>query len=300
MACGYIDNADIFIGWSSFCLHALRKAKAKGCLVVVQRVSSHIVYQQEILKEEYDRLGIEFNGESPQIIGKELKEYEEADYIQVASTFAKRTFLQLGTEEEKIIQIPLGVDPQEFNKGIPKEDNVFRIIYVGNMSLRKGVHYLLQAFSELNLPNSELWLIGKMDKEITPFLKKYDNGKVFCKGPFPQRELYKYYSQGSIFVLMSIEDGFGMVILQAMACGLPVISTINSGGPDVIREGIDGYIIPVRSVYMLKERIVYLYERPHLLKDFAENAKKRVKAGYTWDNFGEQCVEEYEKILKKR
>jgi glycosyltransferase involved in cell wall biosynthesis len=98
---------------------------------------------------------------------------------------------------------------------------------------------------------------------------------------------------------MSIEDGFGMVIVQALACGLPVICTNNSGGPDIVREGVNGYIIPARSVSLLKERIMYLYKRPQLLRDFSDDARKHVEAGFTWDDYGERIVGRYETILKR-
>ena len=81
-------------------------------------------------------------------------------------------------------------------------------------------------------------------------------------GPFPERELHKYYSQGSVFCLNSIEDGFGMILVQAMACGLPVITTTNTGGADIVRDGRDGFIIPIRDVAALKEKILYFYENP--------------------------------------
>jgi glycosyltransferase involved in cell wall biosynthesis len=294
-----IDSSDIFVGWSGFSLHTLRKAKEKGSLVIVERGSSHISYEQEILREEYGIFGLKFKGAHPKIVEKELKEYEEADYIEVPSTFVKKTFLQLGVKEGKIIQNPLGVNLHEFNRKAPKNDEVFRIIYAGNMSLRKGVHYLLQAFSELNLPNAQLWLIGRMSNEIEPFLKKYGNERVFCKGPYPQGELHKYYSQGSVFALMSIEEGFANVIVQAMASGLPVICTNNSGGEDIVREGVDGYLIPIRSVTLLKEHLNRLYESPGLLKDLSQNAQRRVASGFTWDNYGEQMIGKYEEVLNR-
>jgi len=298
-ACRYIDSSDIFVGWSGFSLHALRKAKDKGALAIVERGSSHISYQQEILREEYKNFGLKFKGAHPKIVDKELMEYEEADYIEVPSAFAKETFLEHGIKEEKILQGFRGVNLHEFGRKTPKFDGVFRIIYVGGMSLRKGVHYLLQAFSELNLPKAELWLIGRMSNEVAPFLKKYGNARVFCKGPYPQRELYKYYSQGSIFVLMSIEEGFANVIAQAMACGLPVICTNNSGGGDIVREGVDGYLIPIRSVTLLKKALERLYENPELLKELSENAQKQVASSFTWDNYGEQIIGKYKEVLNR-
>ncbi len=308
LASRYIEKTDIFVGWSSFSLHSLRKAKKLGAIVVLERGSSHILYQNEILKEEYERFGLKPRLSHPKIIEKELKEYKEADYISIPSMFVKRTFLEKGIPEKKLIHIPYGVDLSAFRQ-IPKSDNVFRIIFAGGMNLRKGVHYLLQAFVELNLPNSELMLIGSMNDEIRPFFKKYEtimrnmrtsasiaNAKINYVGHIPQQELYKYYSQGSVFVLNSIEDGFGMVIIQAMACGLPVICTTNTGGEDIISDGRDGFIISIRDVEALKEKLIYLYENPEICQQMGQSAKEKVIRGFSWEDYGEKMIKFYETI----
>ena len=290
-----IVKSDIFVGWSSFSLHSLRKAKKLGALTILERGSSHIIYQNEVLRKEYKEFGVKPHLAHLKIIEKELKEYEEADYISIPSLFVKRTFLGKGIPGNKLIHVPYGVDLSQFRQ-ISKNDNVFRVIFVGGMSLRKGVHYLLQAFSELNLPNSELLLIGAFNDEIKPFFKKYE-GKYKWLGHIPQKELYKYYSQGSVFVLNSIEDGFGMVIIQAMACALPVIATTNTGGEDIIRDGIDGFIIPIRNNNSLKEKLLYFYQNPAICQQMGQSAKKRVSSGFTWDGYGNKIIKAYEHAL---
>jgi glycosyltransferase involved in cell wall biosynthesis len=190
-----------------------------------------------------------------------------------------------------------GVNLKEF-KQIPKEDNIFRIIIAGGAILRKGYHYLLQAFYELNLPDAEVWHLGKVNDEIKPFLDKYKTDKWILKGHKPQNELYKYYSQGSVFVLPSLEEGLAMVQAQAMACGLPLICTTNTGGEDFISEdGKEGFVIPIRDVEALKEKILYLYENQDICYEMGQKAKKRISSGFTWDDYGKKIVSEYERIL---
>ncbi len=293
-----IEKTDIFVGWSSFALYSLKEAKEMGAITILDRGSSHIVYQNAILEEEYRRFGARAGLSHPKIIEKELKEYDEADYITIPSVFAERTFLEKGVPENKIIHVPYGVELSDF-KQIPKNDNVFRVVFSGGMSLRKGVHYLLRAFSELNLPNSELLLIGAFNDEIKPFFKKYE-GKYKWLSHIPQKELYKYYSRGSVFVLNSIEDGFGMVIIQAMACGLPVIATTNTGAYDIVRDGLDGFIIPIRDVAVLKEKILYLYNNREDCRRMGQSAKERVSKGFTWDDYGEKIIRAYENIFTKK
>lgn len=295
-----LEKADIFVGWSSFSLYSLRKAKELGTKTVLERGSSHIVYQYEILKEEYERFGYKPTFDDlphPKIIEKELKEYEEADYISIPSLFVKRTFLEKRIPENKILHIPYGVDLTHF-KQVPKNDNIFRVIFVGKVCLRKGFQYLVQAFSELKLKNSELLVVGPLSNDIKPIFEKYKNNFNYI-GRVPQNELYKYYSQANVFVLPSIEEGLAMVQLQAMACGLPLIVTTNTGGEDIVRDDIDGFIIPIRDVEKLKEKILFFYENPDIAKKMGENAKERAKLSFTWHDYGEKIFESYSKILSK-
>ena len=292
-------GTDLFVGWSGFSLHSLRRAKDMGALTILERGSSHMLYQTNILKEEYENFGMAANVAHPKIIEKELEEYELADYISIPSSFVKDTFIQHGISPEKLIQVLYGVDLGNFQP-VAKKDRVFRIIHCGGLMLRKGVHYLLQAFYELSLKNSELWLIGGMSPEIKRFLDKYKLSNIIIKGTFPQSELFKQYSQGSVFCLSSIEEGFGMVIPQAMACGLPVICTTNTGGMEIVRDGKDGFIIPIRDVESLKEKLVYFYENPERCEEMGVSARNRVNSGFSWDDYGKRMVSSYQKILEKR
>lgn len=291
-----IGHPDIFSGLSSFSLHSFRKAKKIGATTICDHGSSHILYQTDILKEEYEKFGLKPKTATRRIIEKILSEFEEADYISVPSKYVKQTFLDKGIPESKLLHIPYGVDLSRF-KQVPKTDDVFRVVFAGGMMLRKGVHYLLQAFSELNLPNSELLLVGNKNPEIEPFFEKY-KGNFKWLPAVPQAELYKYYSQGSVFVMMSIEEGLALVQAQAMACGLPVIATVNTGAEDIIRDGKDGFIIPIRDVEKLKEKIVFMYENRGKCREMGISAKEHISQGFTWDDYGNKIIAEYERILK--
>lgn len=292
-------ESDILVGTSSSSLYTIRQAHRMGMLTIVERASAHILYQNKILKEEYEKEGILAPSSRlphQKIIEKELQEYEEADYISVPSFFTVRTFLEYGIPDKKIIHVPYGVDIGEFRQ-IPKNDRIFRVIFAGNMSFQKGVHYLLQAFYELRLPNAELLLVGSMADEIRPFFKKYEGSFRFI-GHVPQKELYKYYSESSVFTMMSIQDGFGLVQAQAMACGLPVIATTNTGGEDIIRDGKDGFIIPIRDIEALKEKLLYLHKNQEICRQMGQSAKERISEGFTWDDYGNKMIKAYENILK--
>jgi len=298
----HVKDCDIFVGRSLSCLEPIIEAKKHKTTSIMIRGSAHFSYQMDLLSYEYDKVGIKlpYRYDAWQ---RELLEYELADYIQVNSSFVKRTFIAKGIPEEKIIMVNTGVNLDEF-KQLPKEDDVFRIIFAGVGSLRKGYHYLLQAFSELDLPNCELWHLGGLDTQsskIDIFLKKYKTDKWILKGHKPQSELHKYYSQGSVLVLPSIEEGLAMVQAQAMACGLPIICTTNTGGEDFISEdGKEGFVIPIRDVEALKEKILFLYNNQDICKQMGQDAKERISSGFTWKDYGDKLTKIYQEIYEAK
>ena len=287
---------DIFVGWSGACFWSLHRAKEMGALTVLDRGSSHMQYQTQILQEEYERWGQKFTATHPGVYERELQSYIDADRIAVPSLFVKRTFLELGLPENKLIHVPYGVSLKEFYP-VPKEDRTFRIIHCGGISLRKGVQYLLQAFHELNLPDAELWLVGTLDPAFQPFLAKYESARIILKGKQPQSQLRWFYSQCSVFCLASIEEGLAMVQPQAMASGLPVIHTTNTGGEDIVRDGVDGFCVPIRDVEALKEKILFFYENPERRDEMGNNALGQARKSLSWEDYGEKIVSAYQVLL---
>ena len=295
----YVNEADIIIGWSGSSLETIIEAKKKGKIFILERGSSHYSYQMNILKEENSIINKDYKC-NYQTWQRELLEYELADYISIPSSFVKRTFIEAGIDEKKLLVNPYGVNLAEF-KQIKKEDDVFRIIFAGGGSLRKGYHYLLQAFYELNLPNCEVWHLGSINDEVKPFLDKYKHKNWILKGHKPQNELYKYYSQGNVFVMPSLEEGFAMVQFQAMACGLPLVCTTNTGGEDLIsKDGEEGFLIPIRDVEVIKEKILYVYNNQNIAKEMGKKAKAKVENGFTWDDYGDRYIENLKKIYEDK
>ncbi|WP_331774353.1 glycosyltransferase family 4 protein [Sulfurospirillum sp. 1612] len=291
-----LKKNDVFIGSSGSSLETLIKAKEEGIVTIIERGCSHYNYQQNILTEEFSLQGLKYNPDYP-CWQRELLEYELADYISIPSSFVKRSFLEHGIPEEKLLVNPYGVDLSKF-KQIPKTDKIFRIIYAGGLTFQKGSHYLLQAFNELSLENCELWHLGSINEEMRPYIEKYKNENIKFLGHKPQNELYKYYSQGSVFIMPSIQEGMAMVQLQAMACGLPLVCTTNTGGDDLItKDGEEGFVIPIRNVEAIKEKILFLYENQDIAKEMGKKAKARVSSGFTWDDYGDRYIKNLERIL---
>ncbi len=297
-----LNNTDILVGWSSFSKEAFLKAKKTNCIKILERGSTHIKYQEKILKMEYDKLKIKPNLPSQNIIEKELIEYELADYITIPSEFAKKTYLEYGISESKLIKVPYGVDLKEFkylNKKRPKGDK-FRIISVGTISIRKGSHILIEAFEQLSLNNSELIFVGTIENNFKKILKKFKklkNVKFISKQK--QENLKYFYNNSDIFVLYSLEEGLSMVQAQAMACGLPIICSENTGGSEIVDDGINGYVIPIKNIEILKNKIQEFYYNRSKLKNFSLNALKKTK-DISWENYGNKLINAYQSILDKK
>lgn len=291
------ENADILIAESHQALHTIRKAKDLGMVTFLYRTNSHIKVQEKIDDEETKRLGLK-SWHDYKDTERGLREYEEADYIIVLSTFAKKGFIDEGINSDKLLCIPLGIDVSCFWK-IPKDDKVFRVVYCGGISHRKGIIYLLEAVSSLKLKNVELWLIGNIAMGMEKVLRKYD-GCYKHIGFVPNHELYKYYSQGSVLVLPSLEDSFGRAIVEAMACGLPAIVSKNTAADDVIRENIDGFVVPIKDVDALKEKILFLYENQDICREMGENAMRRVHEKFNLDAFTDRMIAAFKSGLNSK
>lgn len=291
-------GADILIAEGQIGLHTIRKAKEMGMVTVVDRTNSHIIHQSEIWGEENKKMGIHWKPNSERVVRKGILEYQEADYTFVLSSFVAATFLERGYPKNKLVHVLPGINLEPF-RTVEKKDSIFRIVFCGLTSIKKGVHYLLQAFGDLNLMNSELMLIGGISSEMQPILEKC-NGNFKLAGQIERSELYRYYSQGSVFVLPSLEEGLAKVIIEAMACGLPVIATANSGAGDVVREGVDGFIVPIRNVDALKEKILYMYKNQDQCRSMGRNAIERVHSEFTLERYMDRMLAALNRICPDR
>lgn len=249
-------GCDVFHGWNNQSFKSIKSAKKIGAKTILECGSTHTYFREKILQEEYKKYKIE-NTKTPEYAKqKAIEEIQLADYIFLPSEFAKKTFIDAGIDASKIFIIQRGVDIEKF-KPAKQENKKFRVLFVGKVSLRKGIHYLLEAWKELKLKNAELVIVGNIEETIKPLLSRFsDFSNIIFKGYVkdPVRE----YQKSTIFVFPSLEEGSAKVTYEAMASGLPVITTENSGS--VVRNGIDGFIVPFNDKELIKEKIIYFFE----------------------------------------
>jgi glycosyltransferase involved in cell wall biosynthesis len=158
---------------------------------------------------------------------------------------------------------------------------------VGCAGPRKGFLDLLKAFSLLNHPRKRLVLIGSISSEAKALLESADQSSIELLGSVDNAQLREHYSRASVFVLPSIEEGLAMVIGEAMACGCPVIASTNTGASELIANGVDGFIVPIRSPELIAERLQLLADDPDLRQGIGHAALARVQQLGGWDAYGD-------------
>ncbi|AUD06414.1 glycosyltransferase family 4 protein [Spirosoma pollinicola] len=267
-------------------LYAGASAQRNGGRHVCDRGSSHIRFQDQLLREEYARWGLVFDGVDPRIIAKEEAEYEQADCITVPSEFVRQSFLDMGIPARKLSKVVYGARLDRFCKIADPPKDTFRVLWVGSVGIRKGFLDLCNAFQAFKHPAKELIVIGDVELEMKALLATQDLTGITFMGTVPNQDLPRLYSTAHVFVLPSIEEGLAMVQGEALACGCPVIATANSGSEDLFTDGVEGFIVPIRSPGRIAEHLQQLADDPGLQARLSEAAISRVSAMKGWDTYG--------------
>jgi glycosyltransferase involved in cell wall biosynthesis len=293
--------------YSYYAYYAFKKIDEKALpqKKILFQLHPHPVSIRKLLLEEIDRVpaareSIMYENEmrySEEYLYNLSQESSLADKILVASSYTKKTLIENGISEHKITVTPYGVKINSAASNIcVKSDDVFRFIYVGSMIQRKGIYYLLEAFKKVKSKKVELVLCGRgfIDKAL---LDEYYSDTIIIKKDLTNEELFKELKRANVFVLPSLSEGFAHVILEAMAAGLPVITTPHTCGPDIIDEGENGFIVPIRNVEKLKEKIEWCIENQESITNMGHAAENKARQ-YTWKRFEENVVSFYEKICQ--
>jgi len=277
------DDFDIFYGFSGSSRACLEMNKSLGKISILEQHDVESEWARRVLQEE-----IELNPDfldtipywppwEPYIRGLK-RENELTDFHIVPSEFARDNYIQAGYSPEKIFVNHLGIDLNHFTPASQVQKDGFKVLFAGAIGQRKGIKYLLEAFKKLNLPKSQLILAGNILGSGKPFQKYrqwFHHERYLSPVDMPD-----FYRSGSVFVLPSVWDALGQVVLEAMACGIPVIVSENTGGREVVRDGIDGFVVPVRDVKSLAQKLELLYENSELRQWMGRNAAIRAR------NFG--------------
>lgn len=286
-----LPACDALIAISGGGLEAAQLVKSRGAAYVCDRGSTHIRHQENVLREEHERLGLAFTGAGSFIIQREEAEYQLADVITVPSRFAERTFQQAGIGLSKVRRIPYGVNLERFTKVCDPPEDEFRVLYVGAGSIRKGLIYLLRGFEQLDAPKKRLQVVGPLHRDLMQLARRYfGRDDIEFTGFLPQTVLKRYMSGSHVMVLPSIEEGLALVQAQALACGCPVIATPNTGAEDLFVDGKEGFIVPIRDPNAISEKLQFLFDNPETRLAMSRAALARVAELGGWGVYGDQML----------
>lgn len=270
----------------------LKAARAAGMRAVLNFLDSHPTYQNRFLKEFWAVPDGHPELVAPHVMDRVERELELADLIFVPSHFVARQLERTGVPSAKIAVHPYGVDLEKFypRSDRPGSDPRERLVclYVGQISHRKGVRTLLHAAQQLRKQPIEVRMIGPM---VSPEVLGSVPENVRWDGPRAYVGVPEIMRQADLFVLPSVEDAYGLVAVEAMASGLPVIVSDHAGSSEVISNGRDGIVVAAGDVQALVEAIERLLESADFRAAMGEAARLRVESENSWSAYGDAVLQ---------
>lgn len=233
----------------------------------------------------YEACGYLLNKDYAASFGEEAK---KAHFHIAASTFSKQAVLYNGFTEDKIIFAPYGVNKKNFRPLKKDYSGTLKVLFVGEINQRKGIYQILEAAKELSNYNIEFNLVGRGGEYCHDLYVPYEKFVNF-RGDVSFEDLQLYYGTSHIFVFPSMGEGFGLVLPEALSAGLPIIASRNCAGPDLVKEGYNGFLIDAGDKEQLKEKIMWFYSNMDKLPQMQENAIESIQS-LTWENYEKTLV----------
>jgi len=297
---------DVVHTWSGVSEEVLLALRGSATTVILLRGSSHIKTQARLLQEEEARTGEQIEKPSKWMIAREVREYNISDHIRILSSFAYLSFITEGVAKEKLLLIPSGVPVEDFRPSEEviqnridriKKGQALRILFVGAMSFQKGIWDMKEIINKCKSDGFLFYLLGPASKETRNFMGKLpDFARIIPKKP--QHELPEHYARADIFIFPTIQDGYPAVMAQAQASGLPIITTTNCSGPDIITEGKTGWVLPIRRPDAFIDKLLWCDSHRNELAEMVKNVYENYKPKDWHDvakNFIDICADLKEK-----
>ncbi|MEX0935058.1 MAG: glycosyltransferase family 4 protein [Candidatus Paceibacterota bacterium] len=292
-----LTDADVhlFHAGESF-TRTLRKSKKSRAISVGIATISDLQKNKDIENKEMRLLGIEDYITDAESALRRCPEYRSFDYIIAYSDFVKASYIAKGFPRDKIYvaysDIPLPPTPS-----FQKSEDTFKVLYVAYTSPRKGLHYLLEAWNKLTLPNLELIVVGgygRMPDELKERCKKIIKNNPSIRWAGKSKNPSSYYQEASVFAFPSLFEGNPKVVMEAMSYGVPVITTNHA--QSIVEDGKSGFVVPIRDVEAFAEKIRFYYENRNVAECMGREGRKAME---NKKSFGDMVFEIYQKILAR-
>jgi starch synthase len=276
-------------------VHSFRVAKKRGITCIYDLPigyfkSAQKIYQEEkALNPEFASM-LEGSQDSSEKLSRKEEEANISDVIFSCSPFVTQTLIENKIPKNKIYELQFGAPEST----IPKNwmDNAkhkpLKILFVGRITQRKGIGYLLKAMQKLGKKNFHLTIIGRVSTGENVFFK-FSELFTYIES-LPQMKIFEYMRRADVLVLPSLFEGQALVVLEAMKCKIPVIVTPNTGTDQVVRDNLDGFIIPIRSHLAIAEKLEWMFYHKDELSQMGDSAYNRIQC-FTWENYRNQISE---------
>jgi glycosyltransferase involved in cell wall biosynthesis len=284
-----VDAVVAMMASAELTLKATRQTQGLG---VLNFVNSHPFYQNLYLRE-LGGLSNSHHELIPDGVAKQVDaELELADLVLVPSRFVANQLSELGLARGKVVVRPYGVDLSKFRplhgtESRPSGD-LLRCLYLGQIAHRKGIKILLDAARRLSGRPMEFILVGPL---VSPELLRDMPANVRWLGAMAHDDAAKELQRADVFVLPSLEDAHGLVTIEAMATGLPVVVTDHAGTSELITNGLEGLVVPAGKVTPLMEALQRLLDDKPLRVRMASAARQRLQTDGSWEHYGQSVLE---------
>ncbi len=282
-------------------LNTFRAAKERGIKCIFEHPTTYWRLVRQIQREEAEfhpewapTLGA--LGDSEEKLARKDQELALADLVVTPSSFAKHSTALAPALTAPVLVVSYGTGPVGTHRNRVKTSGKLRVLFVGALSQAKGLGYLLEAVTHLER-DIEFTLIGRRVSSAVPASSTLDRYRWIPS--LAHDELLQEMSRHDVLVLPSLHEGFGLVITEAMGLGLVVITTPHTAGPDLITDGVDGFVVPIRSAAAIEERLALLLRDRDRLRAMQEEARDKALT-YTWENYRQRLVRLAREVVDTR
>lgn len=273
------ERPDLFIGFDGSAELSFLACRESGTISLLYQAIGHLrsglrtLMEERALSPEFS--GVSFGDTSEEWIARNTHEGLLADRVVVPSDYVRDTMVENGRDPATIDLLPFPVDVVRFTPAAaPRNDGKVRALFVGQIGLRKGVKYILEAARRLARPDIEIVLVGGI-VDGADWLRRYD-GLFRHVANVPHAEMPAIFRSADVFVFPSLHEGSAMAVNEALASGLPAIVTPNAGS--IVRDGSEGFIVPLRDSAAVADRLARLADDADLRRRMGAAARQRAEA----------------------
>ena len=265
---------DVCYAFTQVALESLRWARAAGVPSILESPNGHIAnFRRVYVDESRDLCGTGYHGHPvPRMVARVEEEYRLAVRIRVSSAWARSSLVRGGVPAGRITSLQQRIDLERYRpiSSASRENGSLRLCFVGSLDLRKGFVYLLRALRQVNVPAS-MEIVGSTGSRCCRrLLEQERQGLTVCVRPGDPRPTL---ARADLFVLPTLEDGSPFATAEAMASGVPVVTTDCNGGAEWLTPGRSGWIVPPKSASALAQVITAAAEQVRELKDMGRQAR---------------------------